>query len=137
MRVVFCPEESDVMTFNDKVMGVFEGRGDFDRFAGSLDLVDGTEVEMLHGAAGRRCLQSVKQSVEGFLDAVLGDMESAMMEIYLQAVERGAVVFAIPATAENRMEIVEAAVRHGGKHIAHFGQIVTESFEHLTGDPPP
>jgi len=136
MKLVDCQEESDVVSFNDKVMGVFDRRDDLNRFLASAEVLGAKEAEVLAGARGEHCLQQVKHSVEGFLDAVLGDMESAMLKVYLQAVERGAVVFAIPATSENRDAIVTAAVRHGAKNLAHFGQLVTESFEYLTGDAP-
>lgn len=136
MKLIHCSEESDVMTFNDKVMGVFERRDDLNQFVASLEDLGAEEVEVLDGAGGEISLQQVKQSVEGFLDAVLGDMESAMLKVYLKAVERGAIVFAVPAKSENRNAIVNAAVRHGAKHIAHFGQLMTESFEQLTGDLP-
>jgi hypothetical protein len=137
MNVVGCPEKSDLMSFNDKVMGVFERLEEFDRFAASVAPDGQAEIEVLYGPSGRTCLEQVKWSVEGFLDSMLGDMESAMMKVYLQAVDRGAVVFAAPATSENRDLIVDTAVRQGGKNIAHFGQLITESFEHLAGDPPP
>jgi hypothetical protein len=137
MKIVECPEGSALVSLTDKVMGVFERGEDVSRFASSLDAVESGEVIVLTGAEGEACLQNLKKSVEGFLDALLGDLESSMLKVYLQAVERGATVFAVPATAENRDQIVDAAIDQGARHVAHFGQAVNESFENRTGDMPP
>lgn len=137
MKVVECPEGSALVSLTDKVMGVFERSEEVARFANSLIAVEPGEVIVLAGPQGEQCLQNLKKSVEGFLDALLGDLESSMLKVYLQAVERGASVFAVPATAENRDEIVDAAIDQGARHVAHFGQAVNESFESRTGDLPP
>lgn len=137
MKVIDCPESSDVITFNDKVMGVMENQTNLNRFLQAVDRLGSDEVEILAGSAGIRCLQSVKRSVEGFLDAVLGDMESSMMAVYLRAIESGSVVFAVPCHADKRDSIVEVAVESGARHVAHFGQMVNESFQHRRGDLPP
>jgi len=136
MKVIECTSEASLITFNDKVMGVFENARDLDEFA---KLLEGTSdrVETLEGPVGARCLKQIKNSVEGFLDAVLGDMESSMLKVYLKAIEKGYMVFAVPATAETRDEIVSAALQFGAKHVAHFGTIVNETFQTYSGDQPP
>lgn len=137
MRLIDCPELSDAPTFNNKVMGVMDHPEKLNRLLRALDALGAEETEVLSGSAGARCLQNVKSSVGGFLDAVLGDMESAMLKVYLQAVESGLVVFAVPCASENREPIVDAAIRAGAHHVVHFGQTVHESFENRTGDLPP
>lgn len=137
MKVVECPEGSALVSLTDKVMGVFDQHEEARRFAESLDEVEQGKVIVLAGAEGETCLHNLKKSVEGFLDALLGDLESSMLKVYLQAVERGAIVFAVPATADNRDAIVDAAIEGGARHVAHFGQAVNESFERRTGDMPP
>jgi len=136
MKVVNCDREIENMTLTGKVMGVFESRERLDAFRDAASLRETDEVEVFEGRDGLQCLKQFSESVEGFLDALLGDMESGMLKVFMQAVERGAVVFAVPVESNERDELVRVAVQHGAKHLAHFGQLVNESFEHLTGDQP-
>ncbi len=135
MRIIDCDTE-ETLTFDDKLMGVFEDTQALESFASRVETSFEDEVELLRGAAGQRCLEKVGETVHGFVEALLGDMESGMLKVYLQAVEAGHTVFAIPVTSESRDEIVREAVQLGAKNLAHFGQLVNESFEHLTGDLP-
>jgi len=133
MRVTYLSSEStpNIASFSDKVMGEFKTREQLDGFVRVLERQKhGIEtVEVLEGKAGECCLGKLKKSVEGFLDAVLGDAETEMLHAYEQAVAQGSIVFAIPVTAESRDEVVKLAIEYGAKNVAHFGTFVNETFE--------
>jgi len=133
MKVTYLSSEStpNVASFSDKVMGEFPTREQLDAFILSLERQRHgvATVDVLEGKAGEVCLNKLRKSVEGFLDAVLGDAETEMLHAYEKAVAQGRIVFAVPVTAATRDEVVRLAIEHGAKNVAHFGTFVNETFE--------
>src|SRR5439155_14143177 len=98
MKVTSITSEStpDVVSFSDKVMGEFETHADLDTFARDLDNLEIGTIEVLEGESGQAYLRQVRKSVTGFLDYMLGDLESEMLREYEHAAAQGHVIFAVP-----------------------------------------
>jgi hypothetical protein len=118
----------NVVSFSDKVMGEFATHEEFEAFAQDLDNLQIDNVEVLDGESGEIYIREARKSVTGFLDSILGDLESEMLREYERALALGHVVFAVPEARNKRDSIVNLAVDHGAKHVAHFGTFVNESF---------
>jgi hypothetical protein len=122
------PQMPSDNSFSDKVMGVFRSWAEIERFAVELDLLGISEMDVLEGESGEAYLDRVRNSVSGFLDYMLGDLETEMLHEYDAAIAAGHFVFAIPHAAEHGEEIVRRAQGCGAQHVAHFGTFVNTSY---------
>ena len=120
---------SSVSSQAKNVMGVVADHGELEQLSQALDSMGVNEIEVLQGNRGREHLNRSQHSVEGFLNLIFGDLESEMRLCYLQEIERGRLVFAVPVTGDNADDVVRAAQELGVKHLARFGTLVNESFE--------
>jgi hypothetical protein len=116
------------LSYFDRVMGVRAGRRELDALARVSEGVGVGIVEVLEGAAGAASLDRQEHSCWTFLDKYFGDIEAEMSRRYAHEVGQGRLVFGVPVTRGNKDAVVEAALAHHAKHVAHFGRWIDESF---------
>jgi hypothetical protein len=136
MDAVDNTKTNDRLSFDGRVMGAFENKAELNAFVQSLGETRSGDIEIYEGAAGLESLKKTRESVGGFLDRMLGDLESSMSNVYTQAIEQGWSVFAVEAEGETKDRIVRTAQQQGARHLVHFGTLVNESYDLMTGDHP-
>jgi len=120
---------SSVMSQSDRVMGVVANHRELEELTWVLEPLGVSTIDVLEGNHGQKILDANKHTFAGFVNTVLGDLETEMRRCYSQEVEDGRIVFAVPITKGNADEIVKAAMSIGAEHIAHFGTLVNENFD--------
>jgi len=120
--------ESSVIAQSDKVMGVVNDYNTLNALLAALRPLDVGKVEFLIGPSGAEYLERREDSLKGLLDFFLGDQESEARKRYAIEIEKGRIVFGVPARSASKAEIVKAAQSVGAELILHFGTWVHESF---------
>lgn len=108
-----------------KVIGIVNNRDQLQAVSEALSKLGVNEVEVLDGAVGIKLLDGKEDAVS---HCFLGDMESEMVQRYLEAVKGGLIVFAAVAEPEAADQAAETAKARGASEVVHFGNWVITNY---------
>ncbi len=112
-------------TLYGKLIGVIENRDQIQPLCEELSTLGVREVEVLDGPTGISRLESSLDAVSGYF---FGDMESKMVQRYLDAVKKGMIVFVALVVPETSDQAAETAKGRGALHVVHFGNSVVTNY---------
>ena len=131
MKITFVSMNASpsVLSRSNRVMGVLENRHELESFIQEIEPLGVGEIEVLEKGQVKDPLTNHELSLKGLLDSIFGDLETELRKIYAREVGQGRLVFTAAVTDDNVDEVVMTAKMRGGKHLAHFGALIEESFE--------
>lgn len=112
-------------TLYGKVIGVMERRDQIQPLCDELSTLGVREVEVLEGETGIKRMESSLDAVSQFF---FGDMESKMVQRYLDAVKQGMIVFVAQVVPETADQAGETAKGRGAMNVVHFGNSVVTNY---------
>lgn len=117
--------EKSGSTLYGKVIGVIERRDQVQPLCDELSTLGVREVEVLEGETGIKRMESSLDAVSQFF---FGDMESKMVQRYLDAVKQGMIVFVALVVPETADQAAETAKGRGALNVVHFGNSVVTNY---------
>lgn len=117
--------EKSGSTLYGKVIGVLERRDQVQPLCDELSTLGVREVEVLEGETGIKRMESSLDAVSQFF---FGDMESKMVQRYLDAVKQGMIVFVALVVPETADQAAETAKGRGALNVVHFGNSVVTNY---------
>ena len=112
-------------TLYGKVIGVMERRDQIQPLCDELSTLGVREVEVLEGETG---IKRMEKSLDAVSQFFFGDMESKMVQRYLDAVKQGMIVFVALVVPETADQAAETAKGRGALNVAHFGNSVVTNY---------
>ncbi len=117
--------EKSGSTLYGKVIGVIERRDQVQPLCDELSTLGVREVEVLEGETGIKRMESSLDAVSQFF---FGDMESKMVQRYLDAVKQGMIVFVALVVPETADQAAETAKGRGALNVVYFGNSVVTNY---------
>lgn len=118
-------ESKTGITLYGKVIGVMERRDQIQPLCDELSTLGVREVEVLEGETG---IKRMEKSLDAVSQFFFGDMESKMVQRYLDAVKQGMIVFVALVVPETADQAAETAKGRGALNVAHFGNSVVTNY---------
>ena len=112
-------------TLYGKVIGVMERRDQVQPLCDELLTLGVREVEVLEGETG---IKRMEKSLDAVSQFFFGDMESKMVQRYLDAVKLGMIVFVALVVPETADQAAETAKGRGALNVVHFGNSVVTNY---------
>lgn len=112
-------------TLYGKVLGVIERRDQVQPLCAELSTLGVREIEVLEGENGIKRMESSLDAVSRFF---FGDMESEMVQGYLDAVKNGMIVFVALVVPEMADQAAATAKGRGALNVVHFGNSVVTNY---------
>ena len=112
-------------TLYGKVIGVMERRDQVQPLCDELSTLGVREVEVLEGETG---IKRMEKSLDAVSQFFFGDMESKMVQRYLDAVKQGMIVFVALVVPETADQAAETAKGRGALNVVHFGNSVVTNY---------
>ena len=108
-----------------KVIGVIKSRHQLKSLCDSLTLLGIREVEVINGRNGTKRLETWKEAASQYF---FGDMESEMLQRYLDAVADDLIVFAAVVVPILANKTAEVAKLKGAFDVVHLGNSVVTNY---------
>ena len=112
-------------TLYGKLIGVIEKRDQVQPLCEELSTLGVREIEVLEGENGIKRMESSLEAVSKFF---FGDMESEMVQRYLDAVKKRMIVFVALVVPETADQAAETAKGRGALNVVHFGNSVVTNY---------
>ena len=117
MSVTRLTDEGQRLRYpSGKVLGVVEGRAEFDKLVPPLEAAGFDKIEVLCGDDGVALLERVGSFF-------FSDMEERVLKRHIEELKAGHFIVAITAPSDRVEEAVRVASQNGARRLVHFGPL--------------